>query len=55
MTDMTAMRSADVPVIAEVDVCVVGAGSAGSTAAFAAARGGARTSPNWGRSRARSS
>ncbi|MBA3235683.1 MAG: FAD-dependent oxidoreductase, partial [Chloroflexi bacterium] len=29
------------PVIAEVDVCVVGAGSAGSTAAIAAARGGA--------------
>jgi hypothetical protein len=29
------------PTIAEVDVCVVGAGSAGSTAAIAAARGGA--------------
>jgi FAD dependent oxidoreductase len=29
------------PVIAEVDVCVVGAGSAGSSAAIAAARGGA--------------
>ncbi len=29
------------PVIAEVDVCVIGAGSAGSTAAIAAARGGA--------------
>ena len=29
------------PVIAEVDVCVVGAGSAGSTAAIAAARAGA--------------
>jgi hypothetical protein len=29
------------PLIAEVDVCVVGAGSAGSTAAIAAARGGA--------------
>ena len=29
------------PVIADVDVCVVGAGSAGSTAAIAAARGGA--------------
>jgi hypothetical protein len=31
------------PVIAEVDVCVVGAGSAGSTAAIAAARSGATT------------
>ncbi len=31
----------DVPTIAEVDVCVVGAGSAGSTAAIAAARSGA--------------
>jgi hypothetical protein len=30
-----------IPTIAEVDVCVVGAGSAGSTAAIAAARGGA--------------
>ena len=30
-----------IPVIAEVDVCVVGAGSAGSTAAIAAARRGA--------------
>src|SRR5260221_12921247 len=29
------------PLLAEVDVCVVGAGSAGSTAAIAAARGGA--------------
>jgi hypothetical protein len=29
------------PLIADVDVCVVGAGSAGSTAAIAAARGGA--------------
>ena len=29
------------PIIAEVDVCVVGAGSAGSSAAIAAARGGA--------------
>ncbi|MFL5649231.1 MAG: FAD-dependent oxidoreductase, partial [Chloroflexota bacterium] len=28
-------------VIADVDVCVVGAGSAGSSAAIAAARGGA--------------
>lgn len=32
---------ASVPVIATVDVCVVGAGSAGSSAAIAAARGGA--------------
>jgi hypothetical protein len=31
----------DAPVLADVDVCVVGAGSAGSTAAIAAARGGA--------------
>jgi hypothetical protein len=31
----------DLPVIADVDVCVVGAGSAGSTAAIAAARTGA--------------
>ncbi len=31
----------DVPVIATADVCVVGSGSAGSTAAIAAARGGA--------------
>jgi len=31
----------DVPVIADVDVCVVGAGSAGSSAAIAAARTGA--------------
>ena len=31
----------DIPVIAEVDVCVVGAGSAGSSAAIAAARTGA--------------
>ncbi len=30
------------PLLAEVDVCVVGAGSAGSTAAIAAARAGAR-------------
>jgi glycine/D-amino acid oxidase-like deaminating enzyme len=29
------------PIIADVDVCVIGAGSAGSTAAIAAARGGA--------------
>jgi len=34
-------RDQDLPLIAEVDVCVVGAGSAGSTAAIAAARGGA--------------
>jgi hypothetical protein len=33
----------DIPVIADVDVCVVGAGSAGSTAAIAAARSGAMT------------
>jgi hypothetical protein len=32
---------ADLPLIADVDVCVVGSGSAGSTAAIAAARGGA--------------
>ena len=32
---------ADHPVLADVDVCVVGSGSAGSTAAIAAARGGA--------------
>ena len=31
----------DLPLLADVDVCVVGAGSAGSTAAIAAARGGA--------------
>ena len=36
------MRAAsDAPVIANVDVCIVGAGSAGSTAAIAAARTGA--------------
>lgn len=34
---------AHLPALAEVDVCVVGAGSAGSTAAIAAARTGART------------
>jgi flavin-dependent dehydrogenase len=33
--------AASLPVIAAVDVCVVGAGSAGSSAAVAAARGGA--------------
>jgi hypothetical protein len=32
---------ADRPLIADVDVCIVGSGSAGSTAAIAAARGGA--------------
>jgi hypothetical protein len=32
---------ADLPVLADVDVCVVGSGSAGSTAAIAVARGGA--------------
>ncbi|MEA2519041.1 MAG: hypothetical protein QOF49_1121, partial [Chloroflexota bacterium] len=32
---------ADLPLVADVDVCVVGAGSAGSTAAIAAARTGA--------------
>jgi len=32
---------ADLPVLADIDVCVVGSGSAGSTAAIAAARGGA--------------
>jgi hypothetical protein len=32
---------ADLPVLASTDVCVVGGGSAGSTAAIAAARGGA--------------
>jgi glycine/D-amino acid oxidase-like deaminating enzyme len=32
---------ADPPLLADVDVCVVGSGSAGSTAAIAAARGGA--------------
>ncbi len=35
------VRWADHPVLAEVDVCVVGAGSAGSSAAIAAARTGA--------------
>ena len=37
------MTARDLPLLAEVDVCVVGAGSAGSTAAIAAARAGART------------
>jgi FAD dependent oxidoreductase len=37
------MTATDAPIIADVDVCVVGAGSAGSTAAIAAARTGART------------
>ena len=36
-------RFPDLPLLADVDVCVVGAGSAGSTAAIAAARAGART------------
>ena len=36
-------RFPDLPLLADVDVCVVGAGSAGSTAAIAAARGGAST------------
>ncbi len=38
---MTAGATADAPAIAAVDVCVIGAGSAGSTAAIAAARRGA--------------
>jgi choline dehydrogenase-like flavoprotein len=38
---VTTHVSADPPTIASVDVCVVGAGSAGSSAAIAAARGGA--------------
>jgi hypothetical protein len=38
---MTPNTAAEAPVIAAVDVCVVGAGSAGSTAAIAAARRGA--------------
>jgi hypothetical protein len=37
------MTIGDLPVIADVDVCVVGGGSAGSSAAIAAARGGATT------------
>lgn len=36
-----AVGTSGVPRIADVDVCVIGAGSAGSTAAIAAARGGA--------------
>ena len=36
-------RFPDLPLLSDVDVCVVGAGSAGSTAAIAAARAGART------------
>jgi hypothetical protein len=39
----TAGWIADLPLLAEVDVCVVGGGSAGSAAAIAAARGGAST------------
>ena len=38
---MTDLR--DLPLLADVDVCVIGAGSAGSTAAIAAARSGATT------------
>ena len=38
---MTPGWAKEVPLIAEADVCVVGSGSAGSTAAIAAARGGA--------------
>jgi hypothetical protein len=38
---VTAAWAADVPLIAEADVCVVGSGSAGSTAAISAARTGA--------------
>jgi glycine/D-amino acid oxidase-like deaminating enzyme len=37
------MTIGDLPTLAAVDVCVVGAGSAGSTAAIASARGGAST------------
>jgi hypothetical protein len=35
------VTESDLPLIADVDVCIVGAGSAGSAAAIAAARGGA--------------
>ena len=38
---MTARPPTDLPTIASVDVCVIGAGSAGSSAAISAARGGA--------------
>ena len=38
---MTVNATVDAPLIATVDVCVIGAGSAGSTAAIAAARHGA--------------
>lgn len=38
---MTTGWAQDVPLLARADVCVVGAGSAGSSAAIAAARGGA--------------
>ena len=38
---MNARWALDLPLIAAADVCVVGSGSAGSTAAIAAARGGA--------------
>ena len=37
------MRKAELPVLANCDVCVVGAGTAGAPAAIAAARAGART------------
>jgi hypothetical protein len=37
------MIARELPLLAEVDVCVVGAGSAGSAAAIAAGRAGART------------
>jgi hypothetical protein len=38
---MTTLATLDLPTIASVDVCVIGAGSAGSSTAIAAARGGA--------------
>jgi flavin-dependent dehydrogenase len=37
------VRHVGIPLIAEVDVCIVGSGAAGSTAAIAAARSGAST------------
>ena len=40
---MSAAWVADLPLLADADVCVVGSGSAGSTAAIAAARAGAST------------